>query len=352
METILDKENTKANLTGTLHEVLVGRFLNGKHMKSFSNSSGVSPKKYHDKVKALLDKAYPNEYEKSYNRAKTAAANIKAYLSSRGYVIVSAFWTSKSGDIFKATQGKFNSSQKEDSSDLVLHCRKRGDDSGAIKFVGISLKKTDTNNPDVNSSNMGIELSGPDAYANLLEHRRKRLEKYPELQNIEEFKPSGIPLNKWRGKWQASDKEVNVSIRKENVEFIERCASDLCAYLNSIPKSDLSAHLRTVLAAHTSPMHGVRISEDSDDIHEFVKHTTYGKGEAIKFNIIVDPSRHYMEYFENCEHLTVQHKSGGTIKFFYKDEYIASQTLKFTSQSDPLSSFSSVGKAVTKKKQV
>lgn len=92
------KKPSKANLTGVLHELLVGKHLNnGEHMEHHENVVGDSPKQAHDKYKALLDHHYPGEYKRTAERAESAGKDIRKRIEDQGHVIKKVHWTSKSG---------------------------------------------------------------------------------------------------------------------------------------------------------------------------------------------------------------------------------------------------------------
>lgn len=346
----VDKESTpsKANMTGVLHELLVGKHLNGgTHMEKHKNIEGDSPKQAHDKYKALLDKHFPGEYEKTAKRAESAAKDIRSKLNAQGHVIKHVHWTSKAGDIGRSTGGKFNLSQTQDASDIIIHSHHKDDPKKTIKYTGVSLKKSDTNSHSVPASNMGIEHSGPEAQSDLEAHRKELHAEHPFLaaasSNPRDSNGNRISVKKARANWLHNQpKEVKDQIKAKNVALLQKTASKLANHLNSLPKDKLAEHVRKVLAAKNSPMHGVPIHPESNETHESIKHITYGANEP-KHETVGDVEKHYSHITSSPEHITAVAK-GGSVHFYHKGEKVAEQSMKFSSQSDPLSAMVSSGR--------
>lgn len=357
------KKVSKADLTGKLHELLVGYHLNGgKHMEKHPNIEGDSPKEAHDKLKQTLEDNHPGEYARTAARAESAAKDIKAHFDSKGHVIKHVVWTSKSGDIGRATGGKFNSSQNEDPSDIMIHSHHKDDPKKHTKFTGISLKKTDKNSPEVPLSNPGIEHSGPNAKENLKNHRASVAKAHPTMPTTYTTAKGVVKAHgaKKRKAWlKEQPAEVKQDIKAKNTVVLHKTAKELADHLNregSTPK-DRQEKLIHLLGARNPPMHNQPVHPESSDTHEHYRHVTYGSGNNIKHHLITDVEKHYEHHVSEPEKLHVEAR-GGSVVFSKKkkDEHgnethheIARQDMKFSSQSDPQSSMVSSGKEIKAK---
>lgn len=348
-----ESKPTKADLTGKAHELLVGYHLNGgKHMEKHVNLEGDSPEEAHTKVKDLLDKHYPGEYERSAVRAKAAADHIRSHIESKGHVIKHAVWTSKAGDIGRATNGEYPSTQNEDPSDILVQSHHKDDDKKRIKYTGISLKKTDKNSPEVPASNLGLAHSGPDAAEHLEKHRSTIRSENPDMPNTYTTAKGKVKTYgaKKRKEWfKAQPEEVTSKIKARSVNLLQSTAARLAEHLNNMPHEERQKHLIRVLGASNSPMHGKQIHPDSTDTHEHYKHITYGAGDNVQHKLIDDVKKHYENHVANPENIRAEARSGGVV-FTNKigDHYheVARQDMKFSSQSDPASSMVSAGKEI------
>lgn len=117
----IEKGKVSSDTKGKLHELLVGYHLKrGKHMSKHPDKEGDSPQEAHDKLKKTI---HPDDYKKINARAKSAAEDIRKQVEVNGHKVHDVHWTSKPGDIHRTTG--INSSQQEDSSDIIVTTRKK-----------------------------------------------------------------------------------------------------------------------------------------------------------------------------------------------------------------------------------
>lgn len=322
----LDEEtkNSQNNTKGVMHELLTGYHLNsGKHLTHHEDSNGDSPEEAHNKLKATMD---PADYKKANDRAKSAAEDIKKKLPA-GHEIHQVHWTSKPGDTHRSTG--VHATQKEDSSDLMIHTKKGG--SGKPTYHGVSLKVSDNSNKNVPSSSLGIESSGSNAKEIGEKHKNDILKAYPRLANMKNKDDRKAEL--------ASNPEMKADIKQRNVKTLHAVATshadELTHKLSSGNHAEVVKHIRDVLHAHKTPLQKVG--------HNFMKHTTYKTAKGVQHHSS-DPSEEYEHILNDPKNITVK-SSGGGVHYYHNGKKFASQTHKFGSQSDPLSSLKSAGKA-------
>lgn len=314
-------EAVSANTKGVMHELLVGYHLNGgKHMDKHPNVEGLSPKEAHDKLKAEMP---ADEYKKASERAKSAANDIKTQLRGKG--IHSVSWTSKPGDLKRATG--IAATQKEDASDIVVTTNDKTHPSG-VRHHGISLKITDgkgevpVSNPGLESTHGGKEI--------LDNHRKQILKAHPQL--------AGMTNKDERKKFLKDNPKVDADIKTRNSIVLNKIADHLHKKLSSMKPKELVKHIREhVLHAHATPM--------QEEGHEHIRHTTYGDGTHSS----LDPSQSHEQILGTPHHITVE-KSGASIIFKHKGVAFAKHRMKFTSQSDPMSSIKGSGELIKSRK--
>lgn len=319
-----EKEKTSSDTKGKLHELLVGYHLNGgNHMEKHPDKNGDSPEEAHDRLKKSVS---PEVYNKINARAKSAADDIRKKVEVDGHKIKHVHWTSQPNDLLRTTGIK--ASQKEDSSDLVVttHKKEKGKTEPTVKHHGISLKVTDSASKHVPTSNLGIKAAGPHAQALRDEHRREILKKYPKLAthatNAEQ-----------RKEMLKRDPKMQAFVKKKNTETLNKIAGHLNDHLNSLPKDELVNHIRNVIHAHKTPMqaHG----------HAHMRHTSFTSRKTFQHHSI-DPSEHHEHIFNEPHNITVEHH-GTSIHFKHNGKTFARHSIKFNSQSDPLSSIKGSG---------
>jgi hypothetical protein len=318
-----NKEKASSDTKGKLHEILTGyHLLGGKHMGKHPDKNGDSPKEAHDKLK---NSVHPDEYKKINDRAKSAAADIKKKVESNGHKIHDVHWTSQPNDILRSTGIK--STQKEDPSDIVVTTKKKHSDGKSTTIHhGVSLKVTDSSSKHVPTSNLGIKSAGPHAESIHDEHRRDILRKFPKL---------GIEATnaKHRKEMMKSDPKMHQYVKQKNTETLHKIASGLHHHLSNAPKEELVHHIRNVIHAHTTPMQMKG--------HGHIRHTSYTSGGEFKHHSI-DPSQHHEHILKDPHNITVEHH-GASIHFKHKGKTFARHSIKFSSQSDPLSSVKGSG---------
>jgi len=312
------KGKVSSDTKGKLHEILTGyHLLGGKHMGKHPDKNGDSPKEAHDRLKKTV---HPDDYKKINDRAKSAAHDIKKKVETNGHKLHDVHWTSQPNDLLRSTGIK--ASQKEDSSDIVATTKKGKE----TKHHGVSLKVTDSSSKHVPTSNLGIKAAGPHAQSTHDEHRRSILKKYPKLG-------THATNAAQRKEMMRNDPKMKEFVKKKNTETLHKVASDLHQHLSSAPKHELVNHIRNVIHAHATPMqnHG----------HSHMRHVSYTSGGQFKHHSI-DPSQHHEHILNHPEHIEVHH-SGGSIHFKHNGKTFARHSIKFSSQSDPLSSIKGSG---------
>ena len=315
------------NTKGVLHELLVGKHLNGgKHLEKHKNEHDETPEQAHDRLKKQI---HPKDYEKIHANAKSAAEHIKKHLESEhaGHSIHAVHWTCKPGDTEKVTGHK--ASQKEDSSDVYVSTK---DKKGNVKHHGVSLKVSDKSSKNIPSSSLGMESGGSKAREHYKEHQDKILAAHPQLKGKNKEARKEILKN---------DPKMHEDIKKRNQELLHKVAhshaAELQHHLDTGNHEHVTKHIREVLHAHKTPAqeHGG---------HSFIKHTTYQTAKGVQHHTS-KPSEDHEHILKDHKNITVK-SSGGSVHFYHNGKKFASQAHKFDSQSDPLSSLKSAGKAV------
>ena len=303
---------------GKLHELLTGYHLNGgKHMEKHPDKHGDTPEEAHDKLKKTV---HPSDYKKINQRAKSAADDIKKNVEANGHKIHQTHWTSQPNDLLRTTGIK--ATQHEDSSDVVVSTKKGKE----VKHHGVSLKVTDSSSKHVPVSNPGIKSAGPKAEKLHDEHRREILKKYPKLG-------THATNAAQRKEMMRNSPRMAKFVKEKNVETLNKISKQLHTHLNKLPKDQLVHHIRHIIHAKSTPM--------QMQGHNHIRHVTYSSGDKFKHHS-VNPSQHHEHIFNNPEHIEV-HQSGTSIHFKHKGKTFGRHTLKFSTQSDPLSSIKGSG---------
>ena len=314
------------NTKGVLHEILVGKHLNGgKHMERHENEHGETPEQAH---KRLKDSIHPNDYKKIDANAKSAAAHIHKNLeaSHPGHKITAVTHTSKPGDTEKVTGVK--ATQKEDSSDVYVttHHPKHG-----TIHHGVSLKVSDKSSKKIPSSSLGMESGGSKAREHFNAHKKAILKDYPHLAGKNK---------EARKEVQKNDPKMQADVKKRNQALLHKVAhshaAELQHHLDTGNHEHVVKHIREVLHAHSTP------AQQSGKA-TFQKHTTYQTAKGVQHHA-EDPSQEHEHILKDHKNITVK-SSGGSVHFYHNGKKFASQAHKFDSQSDPLSSLKSAGKA-------
>lgn len=283
-------------------------------MDKHADVNGDSPAEAHDKLKSSIS---DHEYNMINHRAKAAAADIKKHVERHG-PIHSVQWTSKEGDIHRATG--IHATQKQDASDIVVSTK---NSQGKVKHHGISLKVTDKKSGHVPVSNPGME-STHGGHDILNAHREHILQAHPHLKGKNKAD---------RKDYMKSNAKAASDIKSRNKKVLSDIVDHVHNKLHSMPTSDLANHIRHhVLHAHATPMqeHG----------HDHIKHTTHGTSNFTFDH--ADPSSSHEHILNDHKHITVE-KKGTSIIFKHKGKAFAKHRMKFESQSDPLSSVKGSG---------
>jgi Tfp pilus assembly protein FimT len=324
-ESVKDESKPSSDTKGKLHELLVGYHLNGgNHMDHHEDKAGDSPEIAHDKLKSSIK---PEHYQKIFDRAKSAADDIRKSAETAGHKITKVHWTSKPGDLKKSTG--IEASQTQDASDIVVHTS----NGKKTKFHGISLKVTDSANKQIPVSNPGMSSTlGGELIHN--KHKDSIIAAYPEI---------GKASNKEkRAKILSDNPKMAADIKTRNITTLRSVANNLHSKLSNMKSEDLVQHIRNhVLASNTTPMQAQG--------HNHIRHTTYEKRGKIEHHAI-DPSSHFEHILQDHKNISVQH-SGTAVHFYHTDPKtgkktkFASHRIKFGSQSDPLSTIKGSGVA-------
>lgn len=320
-------EGSNQNTKGVLHELLVGYHLRGgKHMtrfKSAEQEGKETPTQAHDRLKKSVK---PEVYKKYYDRAKSAANDIRNHIEKQGHKIHDVHWTSKPGDIHRSTG--IHSTQKEDASDIMIHAKK----GNKTHYHGISLKVTDDANKHVPVSNPGMHATYG-GKSILDKHREEVSKKFPVLTKLSvEDRKAKLKSTPHMQKW----------VKQKNGETLHKLGKHLHDKLSKMAPHELAHHIQThVLQSNQTPLQKAG--------HSHLRHTThYSRGKVVHHSY--DPHGKYGEIFKNPQHIThnveVSHTGGAAVHFKYKGKPFASHRLKFTSQSDPLGGIKGNGQTV------
>ena len=326
------KEGGASNNTkGVLHELLVGKHLNGgRHMEKHDlihpeTKVRETPTVAHNRLK---DAIHPKDYKRIAARASSAAEHIKAHIAKThpGHEIAGVFHTSKAGDTKKVTG--ITATQKQDSSDVYISTKHPK--TGQIVHHGISLKVSDTGTKHLPSSSLGRESSGKEAPALHDAHKETIIKKFPAL--------SGKNKDQ-RKDMMKSDPHMASTVHAHNRELLHSTskahASELQGHLNSGNHAHVVSHIRDVLHAHKTPAQKAG--------HTFFKHTTYTTAAGAQHHIS-HPHKDYEHILKDPKNISVAH-SGQAVDFLHKGKKFATQAHKFGSQSDPLDSLKSAGRS-------
>ncbi len=307
------------NTLGTLHELLVGKALNGdKHMKTNRNAADESPEKQH---KRLRDAIHPDTYDKVLAGAKAAAEHIQKTLSVShpGHQIQGVSHTSKPGDTQKIT--KIPATQDQDRSDVYVTTR--GADGKEVHH-GVSLKVTHGANKHVPLSNPGIEHAGTKAAGLHAMHKDSIKKDYPELTKA--------PNKEARKAIVKSNPAMQADIKQRNKLLLHSVAKEQSDELNK----HIASGNHAAVVAHLTHLLGAQETPAQKAGHNHIRHTTFRNKGGIQ-HYIGNPAADYSHILENPQHIEVQH-SGTSVHFLYKGERFATHRHKFESQSNPLSS--------------
>ena len=334
------------NTKGVLHELLVGKHLNGgKHMSTHENAEGETPEQAH---KRLKDSIHPDDYKKIHAKAKSAAEDIKSNFAKThpGHVIHAVHWTSKAGDTEKVTGVPAKQSgENSDSSDVYFSSHHPSKPKAEVHH-GVSLKVSDNSSKNVPSSSLGMESSGSKAKELFKEHQKRVHAIAPGLKDVKK-EEHHKDIKDARKEWAQKNPELHNKIKTENKKLLANVAhhhaAELQTHLNNGNHEHVINHIRNVLAARHTP--AVEAKKAT-----FQKHTTFETSKGVQHHTS-NPGHDYEHILKDHKNIKVEAK-GGSVHFTHtdpktgKETKFASQAHKFDSQSDPLSTIKSAGKAV------
>lgn len=345
------------NEKGVLHELLVGyHLLGGKHMAKHKDINGNSPQEVHD---GLMKQLTPEQYKNFSDRAKKAAQDIMKGHKMSPSDVANVQWTSKPGDIKRATG--IASTQAEDDSDIILS-HKDG------THHGISLKVSDDSKPITLSNNGAKATFGGDKIFE--DHKNGINADYPELANLKDNnKIRKAAVQREVRKAAEKGKKINPADVKVGAEDLRK------AWLETTPgaKDNLGKRTSTMLRTVMNNMHNEisKLPPDqlADHIRNSVLHAYKTPKEEFGHTHIrhfvgggFNPEMHTKRPGEDYEHFLSKPEnlratvSGANITYHYFDHEtgqnipFAIQTAKVSSRSDPFSNLVVVGKDVERKK--
>jgi hypothetical protein len=315
------------NEAGVYHELLVGRHLNKnkKHMHDPKGRPGESSKAAHDRLEKAA-KAHGGDalVKDHHQKAAAAAAHIKKQISAAGHSIKHVHWTSKSGDVERVSGIK--SSQKEDPSDIMVTTKKG-------KHVGISLKVSKKTSK-VPASSLGMTSGGRKAARLGAAHKKAIADKHKGL--------STTTNKQSRKDWAKANPKAHADIKASNKKLLgdvaKKQSRELKARMRVGHVDHVINHMRQVMHAKSTPMqaHG----------HDHIKHTTWRTAKGVQTKS-ANPGKDHEHIFnaikKNPHKLKITHTSGGSVNFHYNGKKVVTQSHKFDSQSDPLSTLKSAG---------
>jgi hypothetical protein len=326
------------NQKGVIHELLTGYYANGgRHMKQHKNDKGETPEQSYNK---LSKQVHPNDLKKMHAKAKSAAKNLADEVARNhpGHKITpgSVTHTSKAGDTEKVTG--VPASQKQDSSDIYFHSHHK--DKPKEKLLhGRSLKVTDKSNKNVPSSSLGLKSSGSKTAGHGRTHKKEILRDYPKLAAVKK-QPHHKDLSDARKEWLRKNPKAHADIKQRNHKLLHKVArahaKELQDKLNSGNHKEVTDHVREVLHAHQTPAQKAGKAT-------FSKHTTYVTAKGVQHHSS-DTSKEYEHILKDHKNITVKSSAGG-VHFYHKGKKFATQSHKFDSQSDPLSTLKTAGRS-------
>jgi len=290
-------------------------------MEMYKDEYKKTPKEVHDELAEKLGGINSPQYRNFSERARKAAEHIKKNLKLTHKDIKHVRWTSKSGDLERATG--IPATQQQDDSDIVIT-----DHRG--RHHGVSLKVSDDNKP-ITLANAGAEATygGGDIHE---KNRSAIKESYPELKGMSN------PRN--RKDWLKSNPAIKQDISRRNLATLTDVARNMHQRISALTPEQRAAHIRhLVLHAYSTPMeaHG----------HTHMRHFT-GGGHDPHLET-ANPGLDHEHILNDPENISVRH-AGTSIYYEHKGVPFAMQTAKMSSQSDPLSSLVVTGKEVKRKK--
>lgn len=277
-----------ADSMGKLHELLVGKALNGgNHLEHHRDENGLHPINAHDMhAKALFGSDYRGSfynhpgYKKMVADAEQAANDIRSHLKEKHGItdLGRVAWTSQKSDHLKET-GVDDPNSKADLIVTSGHPKHKG------KKLGISLKVGKTKTP--NYANPGVSTfekwSGTSLQNHVNEHGAT-LDKHGN--------PSHDAYKALRDSTKAKDKAKADEIKSSS----DRMNAGMAATMRGAMVNKSHDELRDLVKNSTSP---------ETHLHEIVSHTAYNK-DGSSTHAVHPHSEHIESYLNKFDGLHVK----------------------------------------------
>lgn len=244
-----ESEKKSSNTNGVLHELLVGKHLNGgKHMEQHPNAEGETPKEAHDRLKKqIVEKHGQETYNDMDKKSKDAAEHIRKKVGKKG--VKKVHWTSKPGDIERLTGKK--TSQDDDASDIYIehHDKKH-------KFTGVSLKTMEKKGAKAPVGNPGLgtidKKLGTKSQKHIEEARENLRKKHPKLRKAKTASEAKAIIK--------SDPKIKASESEERSKAMQKIAADHHKKLSKMSQSELWDHIHESARAHKTETPHMRVT--------------------------------------------------------------------------------------------
>lgn len=301
-ELLLEEAGAKADSSGKLREILIGRHLNGgQHMTSY-RAEGKTPEQLHDRhAKNLHGDDFHNskDYKSSDNSAKKAAEQIKSHLEKHGYGSLNrTVWTSQASDHHSET----GVHDENNSADLIISTNKKkrineqNSDHKKLHKVAISVK---IGHSKVNYSNPGIKTYQHISGANLAQHVANH------KRTVESNLPSGPgssheKYKALRDSPNKSDQEKAKNIKQSSLDVNKNIANSMRKSMAKKSHEELHHAILHSVAPPTHLKHLISRTITHKDTGQHLSHHTY------------DLHKHTHEYLSHFRdlHVDAANKSG------------------------------------------
>lgn len=242
-----EKEKKSSNANGVLHELLVGKHLNGgRHMEKHPNADGETPTEAHDRLKKeIITKHGQETYDDMNAKAKDAADNIRKHLGKKK--VKGVHWTSKPGDIERLTGKK--TSQNDDASDIYVEHESK-------KFTGVSLKTMEKKGAKAPVGNPGLgtidKNLGTNSQKHIEEARENLRKKHPKLRKAKTSAEAKAIIK--------SDPKIKKSESEERSKAMQKIAADHHKKLSKMTQAELWDHIHHSSRAHQTDTPHIRVT--------------------------------------------------------------------------------------------
>jgi hypothetical protein len=299
-----EEAGAKADSSGKLREILVGKHLNGgNHMTSY-RAEGKTPEQMHNThAQKFYGDNFKNskEYKLADNSAKKAAEHIKSHLQKHGLGSVNrTVWTSQKSDHHSET----GVHDENNTADLIVSTNKKkritesSSDHKQSNKVAISVK---IGHSKVNYSNPGIKTYQEISGANLSDHVKKHKE------TVESNLPSGpgSSHDKYKaliGSTNTSDQEKAKKIKQSSLDANKNIANSMKKSMAKKSHEELHHAIVHSVSPPTHLKHIVSRTKTQEKTGEHLSHHTY------------DLHKHVHEYMSHFKDLHVNpHNKSSTV---------------------------------------